>query len=80
MTDAQKLIAAIRNMAPRISARAVEIESARELPADLLRDLVAAGGFRMFVPRSHGGLEIDLPSSLEIFETLARADDRRAGP
>jgi indole-3-acetate monooxygenase len=28
----------------------------------------------MFVPHSHGVLEIDLPSSLEILEALARAD------
>jgi indole-3-acetate monooxygenase len=74
MDDAQKLLSAIREMAPGINARATEIESARELPADLLRDLVGAGCFRMFVPRSHGGLEMDLPSSLEIFEVLACAD------
>src|SRR5215469_3806102 len=71
---AQKLLATVQNLAPSISERAAEIEAARELPSDLLRDLVAAGFFRMFVPRSHGGLEIDLPSSLEIFEALARAD------
>ena len=52
--DAQKLLATIHELAPSISARAPEIESARELPGDLLRDLVAAGCFRMFVPRSHG--------------------------
>ena len=28
----------------------------------------------MFVPRSHGGFEIDLPSGLEVFEAFARAD------
>ena len=71
--DARKLFATIQNLAPSIGARAAEIE-ARELPSDLLRDLVAAGCFRMFVPRSHGGLEIELPSALEIFEALARAD------
>ena len=72
--DAQKLLAAIQDLAPLITARAAEIEAARELPRDLLRDLVAAGCFRMFVPRSHGGLEIDLPSGLEVFEAFARAD------
>jgi alkylation response protein AidB-like acyl-CoA dehydrogenase len=72
--DAQKLLATIQDLAPSITARAAEIEAARELPGDLLRELVAAGSFRMFVPRSHGGLEIGLPSGLEIFEALARAD------
>ncbi|HLW69423.1 MAG TPA: acyl-CoA dehydrogenase family protein [Candidatus Binataceae bacterium] len=72
--DAQKLLATIHDLAPTITARAAEIESARELPDDLLRELVAAGCFRMLVPRSHGGLEIELPSSLEILEALGRAD------
>jgi alkylation response protein AidB-like acyl-CoA dehydrogenase len=61
-------------MTPSICARNAEIEGARELPADLIDDLTAAGCFRMFVPRSHGGLELDLSSSLEIFEALAKAD------
>jgi alkylation response protein AidB-like acyl-CoA dehydrogenase len=72
--DAQKLLAAIQDLTPSVTARAAEVEAARELPRDLLRDLVAAGCFRMFVPRSHGGLEIDLPSGLEVFEAFARAD------
>jgi alkylation response protein AidB-like acyl-CoA dehydrogenase len=72
--DAQKLLTTLQDLAPLITARAAEIETARELPDDLLRDLVAAGCFRMFVPRSHGGLEIDLPSGLEILEAVARAD------
>jgi alkylation response protein AidB-like acyl-CoA dehydrogenase len=71
---AQKLLATVQDLAPSISARAAEIEAARELPGDLLRDLVAVGCFRMFVPRSHGGLEIDLPSGLQILEAAARAD------
>lgn len=52
--DAQKLLSTIQDLAPSISARAPVIEAARELPGDLLHDLVAAGCFRMFVPRSHG--------------------------
>ena len=28
----------------------------------------------MFVPKSHGGLDIDVPASMEIIETLATAD------
>jgi len=59
-------------MAPGIAARAAEIEAARELPGDLLSDLVTAACARMFVPRSHGGLDIDPPSSLEIFEARAK--------
>ena len=72
--NAQELLFRVKNLAPSITPRASEIEAGRELPGDLLRDLVGAGCFRMFVPHSHGGLEIDLPSSLEILEALARAD------
>jgi alkylation response protein AidB-like acyl-CoA dehydrogenase len=36
--------------------------------------MIAAGLFRMLTPRSHGGLEIDLPLSMEIIETIAAAD------
>ncbi len=75
MTDESKtLLDAIRDLAPVISARSEEIESGRRLPPDLLAQLVSAGCFRMFVPRSHGGLEVDFPSSMEIIETLATAD------
>jgi alkylation response protein AidB-like acyl-CoA dehydrogenase len=72
--NAQSLLATIQNLSPSITPRAPEIEAARELPHDLLRDLIAAGCFRMFVPRTHDGLQIDLPSGLKIFEALARAD------
>jgi hypothetical protein len=33
----------------------------------------------MFVPKSHGGLEADFPTSMEIIETLATADGARRG-
>jgi indole-3-acetate monooxygenase len=68
------VLAAVRELAPSISARAAEIESERRLPLDLLDQLIAAGCFRMLTPRSHGGLEVDLPLSMEIIETIAAAD------
>jgi alkylation response protein AidB-like acyl-CoA dehydrogenase len=70
----KKLFEHIREIAPAISRRSTEIEAARRLPADLLAQLKQAGVFRMLVPRSHGGLEIDFPSSMEIIEELAAAD------
>ena len=36
--------------------------------------LKAIGVFRIFVPRSHGGLELDLPEGLEIIDALGRID------
>jgi len=37
-------------------------------------ELVAAGCFRTLVPRSHGGVELDLPVQMQVLEELARAD------
>ncbi|MPZ17312.1 MAG: hydroxylase [Luteitalea sp.] len=73
-TEGNKIIEAIRPMAPSISAGADEIEQERRLPLDLVAQLTAAGCFRALVPRSHGGAELDLPSQMRVLEELARAD------
>ena len=73
-TTVERLLAGIREMAPAISARAAEIEAGRRMPLDLVEALKAIGVFRIFVPRSHGGLELDLPAALEIIEALGRID------
>jgi indole-3-acetate monooxygenase len=75
MTSASKtLLDSVRDLAPSISARSAEIDAGRRLPPDLVAQLKAAGCFRMFVPKSHGGLDVDVPASMEIIETLATAD------
>src|SRR4051812_3762454 len=73
-TTLERLLSGIREMAPAISARAAEIEAGRRMPLDLVEALKAIGVFRIFVPRSHGGLELDLPAALEIIEALGRID------
>jgi alkylation response protein AidB-like acyl-CoA dehydrogenase len=70
----QNMMAQVRKLAPEIISRAAEIEALRHLPSDLIETLKSIGVFRMFVPRSHGGLELDLPSALEIIRTLANID------
>jgi alkylation response protein AidB-like acyl-CoA dehydrogenase len=72
--DRTRLTDAVRELAPELSRRAAEIEAARELPADLLDRLRAAGCFRMFVPPSHGGYGADPRTGLAVLEALARAD------
>jgi alkylation response protein AidB-like acyl-CoA dehydrogenase len=72
--EGAKVLQAARDLGPAIAARSAEIDAARRLPKDLLEQLKAAGCFRMFVPRSHGGHEVDLLLGMEILETLARAD------
>ncbi|MET3965476.1 MULTISPECIES: flavin-dependent monooxygenase [Bradyrhizobium] len=70
----QDMLAGIRELAPEIKARAAEIEAARRVPPDLVERLRSIGLFRMFVPRSHGGLELDFPAGLEVIKALARLD------
>ena len=52
----ETLLAGIQEMSPEIKARSAEIEAARRIPPDLVDKLKSLGLFRMFVPRSHGGL------------------------
>jgi alkylation response protein AidB-like acyl-CoA dehydrogenase len=70
----QNLLAGIRELAPEITARATEIEAARHVPPDLVDRLRSIGMFRIFVPRSHDGLELSLPEGLEVITALARLD------
>jgi indole-3-acetate monooxygenase len=73
-TTTEPILDAVRALTPSIAARAEEIERARRLPPDLVDELLTAGCFRMLVPRSHGGAELDLPVQLQVLEELARAD------
>jgi indole-3-acetate monooxygenase len=68
------VLAGIRKLAPEITARAAEIEAARCVPPDLIDRLKSIGIFRLFVPRSYGGLELALPAGLEVIRALARLD------
>jgi alkylation response protein AidB-like acyl-CoA dehydrogenase len=68
------VLRAVQELAPTIATRAAEIEAARRVPTDLLRQLVDAGCFRLLRPRALGGLDADVPGALGVLETLARAD------
>jgi alkylation response protein AidB-like acyl-CoA dehydrogenase len=70
----KSMLAGIRDLAPEITARAAEFEAARRIPPDLVERLRSMGLFRMFVPRSHGGLELDFPAGMEIMKALTRLD------
>lgn len=71
---AQRLLADIRELVPHVTSRAAEIETGRRIPLDLVEALRSIGVFRMFVPQSHGGLELDLPTALEVIAALGRLD------
>jgi alkylation response protein AidB-like acyl-CoA dehydrogenase len=63
-----------RALAPRIRARAAEIEAARQLPKDLVLDIANAGLFKVAVPEAEAGLGANIITTLEVIEEVARAD------
>lgn len=72
--EAERLLAAIETLAPEIKARAEEIEAGRRIPLDLIGKLKSLGAFRLFVPRRHGGLELDLQSGLDLITAVSRIE------
>jgi alkylation response protein AidB-like acyl-CoA dehydrogenase len=74
VTKTETLLDATRALAPAVAAAADEIDREVRLPASLVKSLVQAGLFRMIVPRSLGGVELDLQTFSEVIETVATAD------
>jgi indole-3-acetate monooxygenase len=70
----KRMLADIAKVAPQIQACATEMEEARRLTPDLIATLKNIGVFRMFVPRSHGGFELDLPAGLGIITALSKIE------
>jgi alkylation response protein AidB-like acyl-CoA dehydrogenase len=70
-TDA---VTAARELAPELSARAVEAEQLRTLPRDLVERAREAGLFRLATPRGLGGQELPPATIVETVEELSRAD------
>lgn len=64
----------VAKLAPAVRERAAEIEAARRLPPDLATAFAEAGLFRLVVPRSLGGLEVDAGQLFETIEQMSAAD------
>jgi alkylation response protein AidB-like acyl-CoA dehydrogenase len=67
-------LARARALQPLLRGAAARIEQARELPADVLAALHAAGMFRLTLPRELDGAETDPAVVMEVMEALAEAD------
>jgi alkylation response protein AidB-like acyl-CoA dehydrogenase len=73
-TEIRSPLHVARELAPKIRASADEIEAERELPRPLFEALADAGLFRLALPRSLGGAELDLPTYIQVIEELGKAD------
>jgi alkylation response protein AidB-like acyl-CoA dehydrogenase len=72
--DASHLIERARALVPLLEAAAPRIEAERALTEDVLEALHDAGLFRMLLPRSCGGFEIDPATFMQVIEAVARGD------
>ena len=66
----EDLLAAIRALAPRLRAASDEIEAARTLTEPLVQAMADAGLYRMYLPRSLGGGELDPLAYFDVIERL----------
>jgi alkylation response protein AidB-like acyl-CoA dehydrogenase len=67
-------IARARTLTPLLAAAAPRIDAARELPRDVLDAMHAEGMFRLLVPRSLGGSELDPETYVQCVEAIAAGD------
>jgi alkylation response protein AidB-like acyl-CoA dehydrogenase len=67
-------IARARKLAPLLTAAAPRIDAAYELPPDVLDAMHAEGMFRLLVPHSIGGAELDPATYIQCVEAIASGD------
>ena len=70
--------AAFRDILRRIAEASDAIDREREIPRDIIDDMAAQGLFRLIVPQSVGGCEIDFPEYLAMAQAVAEADGSAA--
>jgi alkylation response protein AidB-like acyl-CoA dehydrogenase len=64
----------VHTLAPLVEGFRDEGERQRRLPRPLFEELRAAGLFSLWVPRSLGGAEVDVETSVRVVEELSRLD------
>ena len=65
---------AVQAITSRIAASASTINETRQIPQDLIDAMTAQGLFRLLVPASVGGGELDFLEYLKITQAIAAAD------
>ena len=72
------VLAAVKALAPRLRAASDEVESERSLTEPLVQAMADAGLYRLLLPRSLGGGEMDPLAYFDVIEALAQADSAAA--
>jgi indole-3-acetate monooxygenase len=70
----EELLARVDGLAPVIAASADESEHLRRLAPSAVEALSRAGLFRLWVPRSLGGAEVDAATLVRVVEAISRID------
>ena len=74
MSAATPFLDALAEMAPLVAAGAERAEREARTTAPVAERIVDAGLYRLYLPRSLGAPELDVPPALEVFETASRID------
>lgn len=72
--DRREYLQRVRALLPQIDAAAVQIDRDRRIPQPIVDALHDAGLFRLLLPRSLGGVEIDPVTFVEIMEAIGGVD------
>ena len=70
----ESLIRKSQNLGQLILSCREEIDSERQLPANLVEELRRSGFFRLFVPAEFGGYEVDPITFVKIIEEISMWD------
>jgi alkylation response protein AidB-like acyl-CoA dehydrogenase len=76
--DAAHYLKAARQLATSVAANADRIDRERQIPPELDGEIADQGFFRLLLPRSLGGAELDHPDFFRILEIFAEADGSAA--
>ncbi|MCY4383007.1 MAG: acyl-CoA dehydrogenase family protein [Nitrospinae bacterium] len=72
--QADSLLKVVHDLAPHVRSLIHQIETQRRLPQSLVDAMAAAGLFRLLIPRSMGGLEVDVATFIQAIEAAAALD------
>ena len=72
--DIEYYLEAARELAGKVAAAADRIDGDRQLPSELAGEMADRGFFRLRLPRSLGGAQLDHPDFLRILEIFAAVD------